>query len=338
MAATSGVKIPQLTWDRVRPAQVVLITGPESFLADRTLQLLREILHSEDPALEVTDLDAAAYAPGSLATLASPSLFDEPRLIRVSSVEKCTDDFMAEVLGYLEQTEPGSYLALRHAGGVRGKKLLDAIRGGLGEGIEVVCAELKREPDRIQFVNAEFRAAEVAINPAAVRALTVAFAEDLAELAAACRQLIADSPEGVTEKTVDRYYGGRVETSAFQVADAAIAGRLGEALVLLRQALDTGADPVPMVAAFASKLRIMAKVSSRRGSSAQIAKDLGLAPWQVERASRDLRGWSDTGLGRSIQAIAETDAKVKGAASDPVFALEQMIQVISNRGEPNPPT
>jgi len=115
-------------------------------------------------------------------------------------------------------------------------------------------------------------------------------------------------------------------------SDAAIAGQRGEALVTLRHALATGADPVPMVAAFASKLRTMARVSGANGSSSQLASQFGLAPWQVDRARRDLRGWSDAGLGRCIQALAETDAEVKGAGRDPVFALERMIGVVSARG------
>ena len=66
-----------------------------------------------------------------------------------------------------------------------------------------------------------------------------AFSDDLAELSAACQQLIADATSEVTETTVDRYYGGRVETNAFKVADWAIAGRNGEALVTLRHALSS---------------------------------------------------------------------------------------------------
>ncbi|MEO8907371.1 MAG: DNA polymerase III subunit delta, partial [Microbacteriaceae bacterium] len=154
----------------------------------------------------------------------------------------------------------------------------------------------------------------------------------LAELAGACQQLIADVGTEITEATVDRYYGGRVEASAFAVADAAIAGQRGEALVTLRHALASGADPVPMVAAFASKLRTMAKISGANGSSGQLASQFGLAPWQVDRARRDLRGWSDAGLGRCIQLLAETDADVKGGSRDPVFALERMIGVVSGRG------
>ncbi len=326
------VAIPQLDWRAIRPAPVVLVSGTEDFLGERAITRLRALLREEDPNLEVSDIEADAYAPGQLITLASPSLFAEPRLIRVTKVEKCTDAFIDEVLAYLQSPAEDTYLVLRHGGGVRGKKLLDALRGGLGGGIEIVCAELKRDSDRLEFAAAEFAERQRRVTPSALRDLVSAFADDLAELAAACQQLLADESEEITEVTVEKYYSGRVETNAFKVADAAIAGRHGEALVLLRHALASGADPVPIVAAFASKLRTMASVGGTRGSSGQLAQQLGLAPWQVDRARRDLQGWDDDGLGRTIQLLAETDAQVKGGGRDPVFAVERMIAVVSDRG------
>ena len=332
-AAKSAPAIPQLAWNAIRPSSVVLISGPEDFLADRAIRLLRETLRQEDPSLEVSDIEADGYAPGELITLASPSLFAEPRMIRVTNVEKSTDAFLTETLKYLENPAEDTYLVLRHGGGVRGKKLLDAVRSGLGGGIEVLCAELKKDSEKLDFAAAEFSSQKRRVTSSALRALVSAFSDDLAELAAACQQLLADASEEITEVTVEKYYSGRVETNSFKVADAAIAGRRGEALVLLRHALSSGADPVPMVAAFAAKLRTMAKVSGARGGSGQLAQQFGLAPWQVERAQRDLRGWNDDGLGRTIELIAETDAQVKGGGRDPVFALERMIGVVSNRGE-----
>jgi DNA polymerase-3 subunit delta len=326
------VTIPQLSWDAVRPAPVVLVSGTESVLADRAIRLLRDILKAEDPSLEVVELDAANYAPGELLTVASPSLFDEPRFIRVDNVEKTSDAFLDEVLGYLGAPADDTYLVLRHAGGVRGKKLLDALRSGAGGGIEVVCAELKRDSDKLDFVHAEFTAARRRATPGAQRALVSAFSEDLAELAAAVRQLLADTDDEITEQVVARYYGGRVEANAFAVADAAIAGRHGEALGLLRHALASGADPVPMIAAIASKIRTMAKLSGARGGSGELAQRFGLAPWQVDRARRDLQGWSDAGLGRAIEALADTDAQVKGGGRDPVYALERLVETLARRG------
>jgi DNA polymerase III subunit delta len=333
-AASKSAKavIPQLGWDGIRPAPVVLVTGPEAFLAERSIRSLRDLLKAEDPSLEVHDIEADGYAPGELLTLASPSLFGEPRLLRVSAVEKCTDAFLSDALAYLESPADDTYLVLRHGGGVRGKKLLDALRAGTGGGIEIVCAELKKDAEKYDFAAAEFSAANRRITAGALRAVVSAFSDDLAELAAACQQLLADTAEQITEQTVAKYYGGRVETNSFQVADAAIAGRRGEALVLLRHALASGADPVPMVAAFASKLRTMAKVSGARGAANAVASQYGLAPWQVDRARRDLQGWTEEGLGRSIEAVAEADAQVKGGGRDPVYALERLVVAISARG------
>lgn len=331
--AKTAVTIPQLAWDAVRPAPVVLVSGTETVLAERALRGVRDLLKAEDPSLEVSDIAANDYAPGELLTLASPSLFAEPRLIRVDAVEKCTDAFLTDTLAYLAEPAEGAVVLLRHAGGVRGKRLLDAIRSGLGGGVEVVCAELKKDSEKYDFARAEFARAGRRISTGALRAVAAAFVDDLAELAAACQQLISDASDEITEATVDRYYGGRVEANAFRVADAAIAGRHGEALVTLRHALASGADPVPIAAAFASKIRTMAKLSGARGASGQLAQRYGLAPWQVERAQRDLRGWSEAGLGRCIEVLAQTDAEIKGGGRDPVFSLERMIGVVSARGE-----
>ena len=324
--------IPQLGWNEIRPASVVLVSGAEDVLAERAITMLRDFLRAEDPALEVSDLEADGYRRGELMTLASPSLFGEPRLIRVGAVERASDDFLLDALEYLQQPAESTTLVLRHRSGVRGKKLLDAVRAGTGGGIEIVCAELKRDVEKQDFAAAEFRAAGRKISPGALRALVAAFSDDLRELSSASRQLISDAPGDVTESVVARYYGGRVETNSFAVADAAIAGRHGEALVALRHALDSGADPVPMVAAFAMKVRTMAKVSGVRGGGPQVASSLGLAPWQVDRARRDLAGWSDEGLARAIEALAATDAAVKGAERDPVFALERLVGIIAARG------
>ena len=331
-SARSKSAIPQLAWNAVRPAPIVLVTGPEDVLAERAITMLRDFLRAEDPSLEVSDIEADGYRRGELLTLASPSLFGEPRLIRVGAVDKSSDDFLLDALDYVDQTAEATTLVLRHRSGQRGKKLLEAIRAGAGAGIEIVCAELKRDADKQDFAIAEFRAAGRKISPGALRALVAAFSEDLRELSAACRQLIADSPGDISEAVVAKYYGGQVETNAFAVADAAIAGRHGEALIALRHALDSGADPVPMVAAFAMKVRTMAKVSGARGGGPQLASSLGLAPWQVDRARRDLAGWTDAGLAAAIEALAATDAAVKGAERDPVFALERLVGIISARG------
>jgi len=323
--------IPQLSWREPQPAPIVLVSGPEEVCAERAIAGVRDYLRAEDPTLEVSDIRADDYSAGTLLGVTSPSLFGEPRLVRVSGVEKCSDAFLNEALSYLAAPQDGATVILRHTGGVRGKKLLDAIRSGQGGGVEIACPAVKRDSDRFDFAAGEFQAARKRIAPIALRSLVSAFADDLTELAAACQQLVADVPGDITEQIVERYYGGRVETSAFTVADTAIAGRYGEALIALRHALASGSDPVPLVAAVAMKLRTMARVAGNREPASQLAARLGMKDWQVDRARRDLVGWNEASLGMAIQAAARADAEVKGGSRDAVFALERMITVIATR-------
>jgi len=321
-----------VSWRAPQPAPIVLVSGPEEVCAERATAGVRDFLRAEDPSLEVSDLRADDYVSGSLLGLTSPSLFGEPRLVRVSGVEKCSDAFLAEAIAYLEAPQDGATVVLRHTGAsVRGKKLLDAIRSGTGGGVEIACPAIKRDSDRFDFAAGEFTAAGRRIAPAALRALVSAFADDVTELAAACQQLIADVAGDIGESVVARYYGGRVEASAFTVADTAIAGRYGEALIALRHALSSGADPVPLVAAIASKLRTMARVVGTREPTGALAARLGMKDWQIDRARRDLMGWTESTLGIAIQAAARADAEVKGASRDPVFAVERLVTVVSTR-------
>ena len=332
MAGKAKIAIKQLSWNNAQPAPIVLVSGAEGFLADRATQRIREILREADASLEVSDVDASSYVPGELLTLASPSLFGEPRLIRVSDVEKCNDEFLQEMLEYAESPDPDTTVVLRHGGGVRGKKLLETLRAGTGGAVEVVCAELKSDNDKFDFAGNEFRIAGRKIAPSALRSLVQAFSGSGSELANACQQLIADADGDITDRTVEDYYGGRIEATAFKVVDSAVAGRLGDALVTLRHALQSGADPVPIVATFAAKLRLMAKLYGERRGSGELAGALGAAPWQIDRARKDLSGWSETGLGNAIEVIAQTDANVKGASRDPIYALERMVNVVASYG------
>lgn len=322
--------IPQLEPREIRPAPLVLLAGPEDYFADLALDLLRRTLRLEDPSLEVSELDAASYAAGELATVVSPSLFMEPRLVIATGVEKASDAFIEEAARYVAGPVDGTTLVLRHAGGTRGKRLLDAVRAAEGLAVEVPCPKPKAN-ELFGLVQGEFRAERRRIEPQAVAQLVAAFNTELPELAAACRQLIAVTNDDVTERDVERYYGGRVETTGFKIADAAIAGRVRDSLGLARHGLEQGLHPVPIVAAVAGKLRLMAKVSDLRGSDAQLAGQLGAAPWQVGQARRELRDWDDRMLGRAIVLTAETDQLVKGGSRDAAFAVERLLRKVATR-------
>nr|WP_218847083.1 DNA polymerase III subunit delta [Psychromicrobium silvestre] len=316
-----------VSWRAIPPAPIILLQGPEEYLAHRAMESVRASMRRAHPELELNHLEASGYSGGELLMASSPSLFGEYKLIEVLGLASMSDAFLSDALAYLAAPEADCVVVMQHGGGVRGKKLLDALKAA---GYPVVeCQPLKKDAEKAEFVKAEFKDAQRRFDADAVRALVSAVGSQLSELAAACQQLISDVDGPISAELVDKYYGGRVEATAFKVADAAVAGNGAVALSSLRHALSTGVDPVPLVASLAMKIRAVAKVYGARGSSAGLAKELGMAPWQVDQARREAERWTEEGLVEALQALALADAQVKGAGRDPVYAVERAVVVIA---------
>ena len=216
---------------------------------------------------------------------ASPSLFGGEKAIVVQDLDEAPDELQTDLLAYLAAPEPDVTLVVTHKSGQRGKKVLDTLKKGGARVID--CPAVKTDRDKTDFAMHEFRAARRRATPEAVRALIEAVGKDLRELSAACQQLISDTRASSTTRSSRSYHGGKVEATGFRVADAAVAGNAGEALRLLRHAIATGVDPVPIVAVLAQQLRQLVRVGhAGRGRSAEVARDLGMAPWQVDKARR----------------------------------------------------
>lgn len=313
------------SWEHAPLSPVVLVQGPEGLLVDRAIEVLTTSARNVDQNLERTVLNGASYQNGTLLVHTSPSLFGESRLIIVDSAESATDALIADVISYVTANPaPDVWLIIAHRGGVRGKKMLDAIKAS---GAPVVaCEAIKKDGDKVSFAAAEFKRAGRRASAGAVRALVEALGSDLRELASACQQLIGDVTGAIDEAVVEKYYGGRVEATGFKVADAAVLGQTAQAISLLRHALATGADPVPIVAALALKVRTLAKAAALR--SGRSASELGLAPWQADKARKELANWTPDGLAAAINAVAQADAEVKGAGRDPVYAVERAVLTI----------
>lgn len=275
------------------------------------------------------ELASADLQPGTLAELTSPSLFAERKVVVVRTAHELAADSVKDVKAYLGAPAEEITLVLLHAGGARGKGLLDAARKAGAR--EVACAKLTRPADRLAFVRGEFRAAGRSATPEACQALVDAIGSDLRELASACSQLTADVEGTIDDAVVSRYYTGRAEASSFTVADRAVEGRAAEALEALRWSLATGVAPVLVTSALAQGVRAIGKLASApRGlRPADLARELGMPPWKVDRVRQQMRGWSADGVASALRAVAAADAGVKGGGDDPEYALEQAVLAVA---------
>ncbi|MTE19007.1 DNA polymerase III subunit delta [Streptomyces sp. TRM43335] len=310
-------------------APVTLAVGQEGLLLDRAVREVVDAARAADADTDVRELAPADLRPGTLAELTSPSLFAERKVVVVRDAQDVAADTVKDVKAYLASPAEEITLVLVHAGGAKGKGLLDAARKAGAR--EVACPKMTKPADRQAFVRAEFRAVGRSATPEACQALVEILGSDLRELASACSQLTADVEGTIDEAVVARYYSGRAEASSFTIADRAVEGRLPEALEALRWSLSTGVAPVLVTSALAQGVRGVGKLLSppRGMRPGDLARELGMPPWKVDRVRQQARGWSADGVSVALRAVAEADAAVKGGGDDPEYALEKAVMVVA---------
>jgi len=318
--------------DSAAPPQLVLVVGAEELLVDRAVARIVAARRALDPETESRDLTPGNFSPGTFAELVSPSLFGESRVVVVRAAQDLAADDATVLAMALDSLAEEITLVVVHLGGPKGKALLTAVEKAGAWRIDV--AKVTKPGERIAFLREEFKAAKRQITEEAARALLDAVGNDLRELAAAASQLIADTsadPRGAIDETVvAKYYSGRAEVSGFTVADLAVDGRTAQALEQLRWALATGTAPVLITSALAAGVRSVARVASapRSARPADLARDLGMPPWKIDKVRQQVRGWTPDGISTALLAVAEADAAVKGGGEDSAYALERCVVTV----------
>jgi DNA polymerase-3 subunit delta len=306
-----------LSWNQAHAFALVIVSGSEHYLASRAISRIKQDLRSANPDLEVDEISEGEYANGLLFSLASPSLFGEARLVVIHGA---AEELALDAERYLQEPNPNCTVIVRlpnlvgHNGKFKTKFAKQAVN--------ISCEELKKDSDKMAFISGEFQARNVVVEPQAAKLLLQAFAHELGELGAACSQLASLGKSKVTKEDVEATFGGRVETNSFKIADAAMAGNAAEAIRLFRHGSATGIDPVALTAALAMRVRQLARLFNDRNSNAAA---LGMAPWQVDKARKELAGWSEKELIELVQLVAKTDAEVKGASRDPEYSVERLL-------------
>ncbi|MCM3883969.1 DNA polymerase III subunit delta [Frankia sp. R82] len=315
--------------DPAGPVSLVLVQGDEDLLVGRAVRAVIDSARARDPDVEIVDRGAGELTEADLVDLGATSMFGGGRVVVVRGAQDLGDELRDALLVHIGRMPPDVVLVLVHSGGVRNRKLADAMKSA---GARIMpAAKITRPRDRHDFVVAEVRRLGGRISEGATRALLDAVGGDLRELAAVCDQLVADTEGGLLdEAAVARFHRGRAEASGFAVADAIIGGDLPQAMTLLRQAIEGGTAPVLISSAITGGLRELARVSAAGGGNkADLARVLKMPDWKVDKAQRAARAWSDPGLGHALRAAAQADAGVKGGSVDAGYALEKLLREVA---------
>jgi DNA polymerase-3 subunit delta len=314
---------------------VILLTGKEEFVSERTLRRVRAEVLASDAKTEFSDPEAGSLTLDRLGELTAPSLFASTRCVSVRALQDIPDESHDALLDYCAAPDEATALILLHPGGQKGMGLVTRLRKLKKTVTEVKATELKAS-ELPGFVTAEVSSLGGSIDRDAAAFLIQAVGHDLRSLAAAADQLVNDFlGERLTVDKVRRYFGGRAEAKSFAVADAAFAGRRVAALEELRWALDTGTAPVLVTSAMAGSARSLARYlgAGRGARDADLARELGVPPWKVRQVRDASRAWTPEAIARAVRAVAAADADIKGRSSDASYTLERLVLTIAGLRE-----
>lgn len=305
---------------------VTLVLGPEALLRDRAVARVLAAARKEQPDVQVSALDGSTMSAADLLEAAGGSLFTVFSSVVVSSAQSMTPDATDALVHLAAGPGDDVCLIVEHPGGAKGRGVVDRLRKLK---VHTVPATAPKAWELVSFVTTEARNAGVDMGQGAAQALVDAVGSDLRSLAAAVNQLASDwAGERLTVDMIGRYFAGRSDVSSFVVSDDVMAGRTGQALERLRWALSCGVPPVLVTSALASSLRSLGsylELRSSRMSDAEMSRAVEVPPWKLKTLARQARNWQASSVGAGIVAVARADAAVKGAVTDPEFALEQLL-------------
>jgi DNA polymerase-3 subunit delta len=299
-------------------ANVVLALGKEAILIRRVIEGVMSSARKVDPGAIRKDISANAdSAAGDLANALSPSLFGELTVIVLEGIDSATDDVAAILTATLTNVPEHVRLVLTHPGGVKGKKLVDAIRKV--DVLEAACGELKSK-DLTAALIAEFRKHDRKATAGAIEALQSAIGSGLGELLAAVSQLCADTEVDIIDEVeVSQYYAGVVGVMGWDLSDAMWNAEPIELLEKFRWAVTNDSSAaVPAVSAISSGLRSLIKYASALAnmSENELAALVGVPPWKLRFLRAQKAKWHPDQLAAAARLLALADRSSKGTVYD----------------------
>jgi DNA polymerase-3 subunit delta len=310
-------------------SQLHLVLGDEELLVERAvgdvLRSARETAGTVD--VPVDRLRAGEVSTNELAELLSPSLFADERMVVLEAAAEAGKEAAALIADAAADLPPGTMLVVVHSGGGRAKALADQLKR-LGAEVHP-CARITKPTERAEFVRREFRELKVKVNDDTVTAVLDALGSDLRELAAACSQLVADTGGQVDAAAVRRYHSGKAEVKGYDIADKAVTGDVAGAAEALRWAMMSGEPQVVLADALAEAVHAIARIGPLAGDPYQLAGELGMPPWRVQKAQKQSRRWSRESVAEAMRLVATLNGDVKGVAANADYALETAVRRVA---------
>ncbi len=323
--------------ERIIP--VTLVVGGDAYLNELNARSVREKIQKSAPDAEIIEIDAATADKYSFDEAVGPSLFGDGTIVIIDDLQNADESLVEAIENFCRQAQnvennfdefSATWVIARHEGGVKGKSIITRLTKAGANTITV--PDLKKDDAKLNFVMSIFERRNRSVEPQAAQRLVAVLGAKTGELAALCSQLCFDYDDNpITLDIVDRYLIADPQVTGFFVADKAVAGHAGSAVLAARTAISQGVDAIALIGALDAKVRCIALAMSVRNGTISAA-EAKVNPWALKMAMRQLAGWNSAGVSKCLQSLAWADEQCKGGTSDANYALEKCIMLIASRG------
>ena len=314
---------------RVMP--VTLVVGGDAYLNELNARNVREKVQKSAPDAEIIELDASTADQYAFDEAVGPSLFGDGTIVIINNLQQADESLVDAIENFCKQAQnsensennfvdsSATWVIARHEGGLKGKSIITRLTKAGANTITV--PDLKKDDAKLNFVMSIFERHNRSVEPQAAQRLVSVLGSKTGELAALCSQLCFDYDDNpITLDIVDRYLIADPQVTGFFVADKAVAGHAGSAVLAARTAIAQGVDAIALIVALAAKVRVIALAMAIRNGTISSA-EAKVNPWALKMAMRQLAGWNSAGVSKCLQSLAWADEQCKGGSSDANYAL-----------------
>ena len=354
-----GAFLTELDRSGLRP--LYALAGPEAYWRDRGWRAISSAALASDPTAECRTIDPTSREEGAtfdlarcLADLATPSLFATRHCLRLRPATGQLGGWTEALLAYLNAPPADATLVLdleRLDGRTRMARSISP-RGSIVE-----CKALFSSPppwsqapphdhDLARWVVAETRARSKTIGMEEAHRLTLRVGGNLFVLEQEIEKLVSyvgDRP-GIETADIDRLTGASRKEKLFELSDAVLERRTGEALDRTRRLFEEGfvgknGRPVLLPAAIAlataghlatrfrriHEVWLLLHASGGRIDSQDVASELGIKPFAAQRSMAQARRLDRERFVALFAELDRCDRDLKSSAGPADWILTRTV-------------
>ena len=311
-------------------APVYFLYGSESFYRMEIIQALsHKLITPDNRDFNLENFDARETSVGDwLGAAKTLSFLGGIKLIVVRNLHDTTleDPEQKLLLEYITNPELDSCLVITVDKADKKRKLYKTLIAQPG----ALSCEAPQEASLINWVKGRATSFGYNLNTEAARKMVDSVGAKPGILAKELEKVMtyAGKENRISETMVAEVVGEIKTENAFLLTEALKEKKAEKALLLLKNQLDQGEDPIKILGLIAWQLRTLWEVKyyqAQKYGVQKIAKQMGAKPFLVEKAMQYTKNFNRSNLRKGMKFLFEADRELKTSGRDPQGILETLL-------------